>query len=297
MISRDIMRQIRRIQIKSTRLVNEYLAGPYESVFKGQGVEFHEVREYVEGDDVRLVDWSVTARTGKPHVKLLSEEREQTVMLVIDASASIRFTSVGQFKNELAAELCAVLALAAIRNNDKVGLIIFTDEVECYVAPGKGRRHVLRLIREVLLFKPSGVRTNIPAALYFLTRVLRRRAIVFLVSDFLADNYAMPLLVTNRRHDCIAVVVEDPREETLPNAGLVALQDAESGRSCIVDTGSQSLRRAYFQNARNRRAVRETVFRQARMDFITLNTALPYMERLLAFFRLRERRLCRHRAR
>ncbi|MBI4558314.1 MAG: DUF58 domain-containing protein [Candidatus Hydrogenedentes bacterium] len=208
MIPQEVMKQIRRIHIWTSHMVNDILAGQYESVFKGQGMEFKEVREYVPGDDVRMIDWNVTARTGVPHVKLLAEERELTVMLLVDASGSGRFGSVHRFKNELAAELCAVLAFSAIKNNDKVGLMVFTDRVELYVPPSKGRLHVLRVIREVLYFRPKGRGTNVPGALHYLNGVTRRRAVVFLVSDFFANDYEVPLRLANRRHDIIGVVVD-----------------------------------------------------------------------------------------
>jgi len=289
-IPQEVMQQIRRIQIRTNHMVNDILAGQYESVFKGQGMEFKEVREYVPGDDVRMIDWNVTARTGHPHVKLLAEERELTVMLVVDASGSGRFGSVARFKNELAAELCAVLAISAIKNNDKVGLIVFTDEVEHYIPPSKGRTHVLRVIREVLYFEPKGRGTNIPAALQFLNSVTKRRAVVFLVSDFMADDYEVPLRMANKRHDVIAVTVDDPREEVLPDVGLVSVRDAETGREILVNTSDPEVCKRYLKAARDRTKHRDATFRRTRVDTIPVRTDASYVEAIYKFFRMRERR-------
>jgi len=290
MIPAEVMAQIRRIQIRTSRMVDEILAGQYHSVFKGQGMEFKEVREYVPGDDVRSIDWNVTARTGGPHVKVMMEERELTVMLLVDASGSGRFGSVSRFKNELAAELCAVLAFSAIKNNDKVGLIIFTDDVELYVPPNKGRKHVLRVIREVLFFKPKKHGTNIPGALHYLNGVTKRRATVFVVSDFMAEGYDQVLRVANKRHDMIAVAVSDPREAVLPDVGLAAVRDTETGEEVLVDTSNAALRTAYTQAAADRAARRDDTFRRARVDAIHISTDQPYIQELHRFFRLRVRR-------
>jgi uncharacterized protein (DUF58 family) len=291
MIPQEVMAQIRRIQIRTSRVVNDILAGQYESVFKGQGMEFHEVREYVPGDDIRMIDWNVTARTGHPHVKLLAEERELTVMLLVDASGSGQFGSVGRFKNELAAELCAVLAFSAIKNSDKVGLIIFTDDVELYVRPAKGRKHVLRVIREVLYFEPKGRGTNIPAALHFMNGVTKRRAVTFLVSDFMEDNYEMPLRVANRRHDVIAVAVSDPRESDLPDVGLVSVVDAETGKEALVNTSDPHVRDRYAKESQQRVVRRDDILRRTRVDMIPVSTDGSYVQELHRFFRMRERRL------
>jgi uncharacterized protein (DUF58 family) len=291
MIPQEVMQKIRRIQIRTNHLVNDILAGQYESVFKGQGMEFHEVREYVPGDDIRSIDWNVTARTNAPYVKLLSEERELTVMLLVDASASGRFGSVSQLKNELAAELCAVLAFSAIKNNDKVGLIIFTDDVELYVPPSKGRQHVLRVIREVLYFKPKGVRTSIVSALNFMNKVIRRRAVTFLVSDFMAEGFETTLRIANRRHDVIAVSVTDPREEVLPNVGLASLRDAESGQEVLVDTGNARVREQYKVAMLKRVKARNEIFARTRVDAIHVRTDKSYVDEIYKFFRMRERRI------
>lgn len=290
MIPQEVMKQIRRIQIRTSHMVNDILAGQYQSVFKGQGMEFKEVRAYVPGDDIRMIDWNVTARTGSPHVKLLAEERELTVMLMVDASGSGRFGSVGRFKNELAAELCAVLAFSAIQNNDKVGLIIFTDQIELYIPPSKGRKHVLRVIREVLYFRPKGLKTNIPGALHFLNGVTTRRVVAFLVSDFMADDYEIPLRIANRRHDVIAVTVTDPREEMLEDVGLVAVRDAETGRETLVNTGSERVRKEYVRAAMERNKKRDQMLQRTKVDAIHVRTDRPYVSELYRFFRMRERR-------
>jgi uncharacterized protein (DUF58 family) len=290
MIPAEVMAQIRRIQIRTNRMVDEILAGQYHSVFKGQGMEFKEVREYVVGDDVRSIDWNVTARTGGPHVKVMMEERELTVMLLVDASGSMRFGSTARFKNELAAELCAVLAFSAIKNNDKVGLIIFTDDVELYVPPNKGRKHVLRVIREVLFFNPKKRGTNIPGALHYLNSVIKRRATVFVVSDFMAEGFESVLRVANKRHDMIAVAVTDPREEHLPDVGLAAVTDPESGESFLVDTSDPGSREDYVARARVRNEAREEIFRRTRVDAIRIRTGEPYIQEIHRFFRMRSRR-------
>ena len=290
MISQDAIKKIRRIQIRTRRTVNEILAGQYQSAFKGQGMEFREVRSYVPGDDIRSIDWNVTARTGEPHVKVMAEERELTVALLVDMSGSGRFGSVSRLKNELAAELCAVLALSAINNNDKVSLLIFTDDLELYVPPQKGSRHVLRIIREVLYFQPKGRATNITRALNYLNRVISRKAVVFLVSDFMDQGYEDALRVTAKRHDVIAVSVSDPREMSLPDVGRVAVAEAETGREILINTGDRKLREAYAQKAREETAAREEIFRRNRIDSLRLSTDKSYVDELYRFFKLRERR-------
>jgi uncharacterized protein (DUF58 family) len=293
MIPSEVMSTIRRIQIKTSRMVNNILAGQYESVFKGQGMEFKEVREYVAGDDIRNIDWNVTARSGEPHVKLLAEERELTVMLLVDASGSGRFGSVSRFKNELAAELCAVLAFSAIKNNDKVGLIIFTDEVELFIPPKKGRQHVLRVIREVLYFEPKRTGTDIPGALHYMNRVIKRKAVSFIVSDFMEDDYEIPLRIANKRHDVIAIAVTDPREEYLPDVGLISVRDTETGRETLINTSSDSVRKQYTVAAMERTARRDEIFRRTGVDAMHVRTDRSYIEEIYRFFRMRERRMAR----
>lgn len=290
MIPTELMAQIRRIQIRTNRMVDEILAGQYKSVFKGQGMEFKEVREYVPGDDVRAIDWNVTARTGHPQVKLLEEERELTVMFLVDASGSGRFGSGERFKNELAAEVCAVMAFSAIKNNDKIGLLIFTDEVELFVPPGKGRKHVLRVIREVLYFKPKGVKTDIATALHYLNRVTKRRAVVFLISDFMAEGYETALRIASRRHDLIAATVDDPREATLPDVGLVSVRDSETGKEALVDTSDPAAQKIYREAAEKRIQERSELFRRNKIDVIPLITEGEYIDQLYKFFRMREKR-------
>ena len=290
MIPREVLKKVRRIQIRTSHVVNDGLAGQYESVFKGHGMEFEEVREYQPGDDVRSIDWNVTARTGRPHVKKFIEERELTVMLLVDVSASSRFGTCGQFKSELAAELCAVLAFSAIHANDKVGLLLFSDRIEKFVPPRKGRRHVLRVIREVLYCDPSGRGTDIVQALDYLNHVTSRHSVSFLVSDFMAPDFKRSLRVASKRHDVIALVVEDRREAELPRVGLLELEDAETGERVLLDTGDPRVREEYAARALDAREERDRTFRLAGVDSISVRTGEPYVEALLRFFRMRERR-------
>ena len=291
MIPQEVIQKIRRIHIRTRRMVNEILAGQYESVFKGQGMEFREVRAYVPGDDIRSIDWNVTARTGEPHVKVMAEEREQTVVLMVDMSGSGHFGSVSRFKTELAAELCAVLAFSAIKNNDKVGLIIFTDEIELYVPPQKGSKHVLRVIREVLYFNPKSRGTDIPKALGYLNGVIHRKAVVFLVSDFMAKGYEKDLRVAGRRHDLIAVTITDPRELTLPSVGRIAVRDAETGNESLINTNDSRLRTAYEREAEEHIRRRNEILRRNRVDVMHASTDKLYVDELYRFFKMRERRL------
>ncbi len=290
MIPQELARKIRYIQIYTSKAVNDILAGEYSSVFKGRGMEFDEVREYQPGDDVRTIDWNVTARTGRPHVKQYVEERELTVIFLVDLSASGTFGSVSRTKNETAAELCALLAFSAIKNNDKVGLIVFTDHIELYVPPKKGVSHVLRLIRELLFFKPQRTRTEIGIALDYLGRVMRKRGVVFLVSDFLASGYEKSLRVLARRHDLIAVSVTDPREVSLPRAGLLELEDAETGETVLLDTGNAAVRKRFESGSRKRLSSLAEAFASMSIDHIPLMTDKDYVSDLVRFFRTREKR-------
>jgi len=290
-IPKELLKAVRRIQIRTSRMVNDVLAGQYESVFKGRGMEFKEVREYQPGDEIRFIDWNVTARMDRPYVKLFAEERELTVMLLVDASGSGMFGTGDKLKNELAAELCAVLAFSAIKNNDKVGLIMFTDDVEKYVPPKKGRGHVLRVVREVLYFKPRGKGTNIAAALEFLNRVTTRRCVLFLVSDFMAEGFEHAMRIANKRHDFIAVTVTDPREMELPDVGMIELMDAETGAMMLVDTHDLLVRHAFRDKNARRAAERAELFKSANVDVIDVSTDKPYVDALYKFFRMRERRL------
>ena len=290
MIPKELLKKVRQIQIRTARVVNDLLAGQYHSAFRGRGMEFEEVSPYQIGDDVRLIDWNVSARYGEPFIKKFREERELTVMLVVDVSRSGFFGTSNQFKLDLAAELCAVLAFSAIRSNDKVGLILFSDGVEKYVPPRKGTRHVLRIVRELLYFEPARKGTDISEALSFLNRVTIRKSVCFLVSDFLTEGFESALRIARRRHDLIPIVVSDPREHTLPNVGFIELEDPETGRVALIDTGSRSLRRKYAALADRRVAARETMFRRMDTEVIEIDTNRPYVEPLVRFFRKRERR-------
>jgi uncharacterized protein (DUF58 family) len=293
MLTNDLIHKIRHIEIRTKRLVNDSFAGEYHSVFKGRGMEFEEVRPYQPGDEIRTIDWNVTARTGEPYVKRYIEERELTVLLVVDASASENFGSVQRFKRELAAELTAVLSFAATTNNDRVGLLIFTDQVELYIPPRKGRKHVLRLLRELLAFQPQHRGTDIKLALDTVNHILKRRSIIFLVSDFMAkpDSYRTAMAVTNRRHDLIAVELHDPLEQAMGNVGLLAIEDPESGEIAWVDTGSKAWRAAFQQRMDSQRAGATRAFRQAGVDRIGVATNQDYVAALTAFFQERYRRI------
>jgi uncharacterized protein (DUF58 family) len=291
MLPKEIIKKIRRIQIYSTRTVNDVLAGQYRSVFKGRGIEFSEVREYQVGDDIRSVDWNVTARMNRPYVKQFSEERELTVMLLVDASGSGRFGSLAQTKNEIAAEIAALIAYSAIRNNDKVGLIIFTDRVEKFVPPKKGRSHVLRVIREALYFQPEGKKTDITAAVEYLMRIGKRRTVAFLISDFIAAGYEKKLGVANQRHDMIAVQIIDPREVELPPVGLLRLEDPEDGQIVLVNTRNTRFRKQFERLNRKRLADLARKFRSMNIDHVEIWTNSSYVDPLVKFFRMRERRL------
>jgi uncharacterized protein (DUF58 family) len=290
MIPRELARKIRAIQITTSKAVNDVLAGEYESVFKGRGMEFDEVREYQVGDEVRSIDWNVTARMGHPYVKRFVEERELTVLFLVDLSASGAFGSARQEKNEMAAELCALLAFSAIKNNDKVGLIVFTDRVELFVPPAKGTTHVLRVIRDLLEFQPKQARTDITAGIDYLGRVTTKRCVVFVVSDFLSSGFERPLHVLGRRHDVIAVSVSDPREAGVPDVGLIELEDAETGERVVIDTGSAAVRRQYEALGADQQGRLGETFRSLGIDQIAVSTGRDYVRDLVRFFRARERR-------
>ncbi|MCH2134815.1 MAG: DUF58 domain-containing protein [Phycisphaerales bacterium] len=290
MIPKELLRRIRRIEITTSRVVDELLAGQYHSAFKGLGMEFEEVREYQFGDDVRRIDWNVSARAGRPHVKTFREERELTVMLLVDMSASQAFGSGEQMKRDLIAEVCATLAFSAIKNNDNVGLICFTDRVEKFVPPRKGPRHVLRVIRELLAFEPEGRGTDIDAALEYLTRIQKRKCVAFLVSDFEDDGWERAAQVACRRHDLIAVDVHDPRERELPDVGLIELEDNETGDVVLVDTSSARVRRAVSEASRERADDRRQWMLSNKIDQLPLDTDQPFVETLSQFFRAREAR-------
>lgn len=290
MIPKELLKKVRQIQIRTSRMVNDILAGQYHSAFRGRGMEFEDVFPYQFGDDVRLIDWNVSARYGEPFIKRFREERELTVMLVVDVSRSGFFGSGDQFKVDLAAELCAVLAFSAIRSNDKVGLILFSNEVEKYVPAKKGTSHVLRIIRELLYHSPTGHGTDIGEAIGFLNRVTIRKAVTFLVSDFLAEGYESALRIARRRHDLIPIVVTDPREFELPNVGFVELEDAETGEMVVVDTSNRKLRRRFSVHAAAIAAEREQLFRRMDTQAIYVRTDQSYVDPLIRYFRRRERR-------
>lgn len=290
MIPKELAKKIRYIEIYTSKAVNDVLAGEYQSVFKGRGMEFDEVREYAPGDEIRSIDWNVTARMGRPFVKRFVEERELTIMFLVDLSASGTFGSVTRTKNEVAAELCALLSFSAIKNNDKVGLIAFTDAVEMYIPPKKGTSHVLRLIRELLNFRPRAAKTDICAALDYLGRVTHKRCVVFLVSDFLASGYEKPLRVLAKRHDLIALCVSDPREMSLPAAGMIELEDAETGKRLVIDSGDSSVRLRYRAQAEDRRAGLRATLRAMGVDQVEIVSGRDYVRDLVIFFRQRERK-------
>jgi uncharacterized protein (DUF58 family) len=290
MIPKEVLQKVRRIEIRTRSVVESILSGEYQSVFKGRGMEFSEVRTYTEGDDVRSIDWNVTARMGQPYVKKHVEERELTVMLLVDASSSGRFGSVSRFKDEIAVELCALLAFSAIKNNDRVGLIIFTSDVEKYIPPKKGKNHVLRVIRELLYFKPAKPGTNIAAAVEFLNRVQTKKSVVFLVSDFCSSGFEVPIRVAGRRHDFVAVSIADPREKSLPDVGLIELVDPETGRAMLVNTRDKGLRQAFEKESEKRSRELSGFFRANGIDEIPISTGADYVDPLVKFFRKREKR-------
>jgi len=290
MIPKEIIKKVRYIELHTKHLVNDVFGGEYHSVFKGQGMEFAEVREYQYGDDIRTIDWNVTARYNHPYVKVLEEERELNVMLMVDASGSGAFGSFEKFKSEIAAEICALLAFSAIKNNDKVGLLIFTDDVEKYIPPRKGRSHVLRVIRELLYFKPQSTKTNIASGLEYLLKGLKRRSIVFIVSDFDDDNFLKPLRVLNRKHDAVAIQMLDKREKDLPPIGLVKMRDAETGDEIWVNTLDKKYMKLYSDYIGEKREKFSKEAKMMDLDLIQIDTAESYVEPLVRFFKMRERR-------
>ncbi|HET6233029.1 MAG TPA: DUF58 domain-containing protein [Longimicrobiaceae bacterium] len=293
----DVLRQVRRIELRTRGLVTSRFSGEYHSVFKGQGIEFVEVREYLPGDDVRTIDWNVSARTGETYVKKYIEERELTVLLAVDLSGSQRFGTRGRFRSELVAEVAATLAMSAVRNNDRVGLLVFTDRIEAFVPPRKGRRHVLRLIRDLLAFEPAGSGTDLAAAVAYATRLLRSRSIIFLLSDFQVSGDAAPfekaMATASFRHDVIPISLTDPADVDLPDAGLLRVVDPETGERVTVDSSNPSVRRAFAESVDEERARTRSLFRRLGMDEVELRTDTPWSAPLLAFFRRRESRLRR----
>ncbi len=300
-ITKEILNKVRQVEVRTSRLVNDTLAGSYQSVFKGRGMNFDEVREYVPGDEIRTIDWNVTARTGVPHIKKFTEERELTIMLMIDVSGSGDFGSAKSSKREVMAELGSILAFSAVRNNDKVGLLLFSDFVELYIPPKKGRSHILRLIREILFFQPEGRKTDLVIPLDFVNRVIKRKCVAFLISDFCLpgdfdDGLALlqpKLQVSNRHHDVISMIISDPREHSLPDVGWLTIEDAESGEQVELDTSDPAIRRGYAELASGRKKSLHKSIRSAGVDLLDLSTDESYIPPLLNFFGKRQRRLSR----
>jgi uncharacterized protein (DUF58 family) len=289
--TREILRKIRRLELRTRRLVESSFAGQYQSVFKGRGMNFEEVRPYTPGDEIRAIDWNVTARTGEPYIKKFTEEREMTVMIVLDVSASGDFGSVEESKREMAAEVAAILAFSAIHNNDKVGLLLFSDRVELFIPPKKGRHHILRLIREMLYFSPQGRGTDLAGALDYMNKVVNRRAVVFVISDFLTGDFSRPLTVSAKRHDMVALTVIDPAEEALPDIGVILLEDPETGEQIEVDTSRRAITGNYARLAGERFKELGTVFGSRGVDTVQLRTDADYLPVLRSFFDRRGRRL------
>jgi uncharacterized protein (DUF58 family) len=290
MIPGDLALKVRMIHIRTRKNIAAGFAGGYRSVFKGRGLEFDEVREYTPGDDVRDIDWNVTARTGRCFVKRYVEERQLKLLFVVDVSASLGFGTAARRKSELAAEFCALVAFSAIRNNDNVGLLLFSDRVERFVPPAKGSSHALRLVHELLGFEARSAGTDIAVALSYLARIIHRRCVVFLVSDFLAPDFERPLRILAKRHDVIAVRTSDPCEQRLPDVGLAALLDPESGRRMVIDTSAQDVRDAYLERSARRSEENSRIFRTAGVDEISLSTEKECAGALVSFFRTRDRR-------
>ena len=290
MNTKDIIKKIRRIEISTNRLVTNIFAGEYESAFKGRGMEFDEVREYQHGDEVRTIDWNVTAKMGHPFVKKFVEERELIMILLVDVSGSTEFGTYQQKKSDIIAEISALLAFAAIRNNDKVGLICFTDQVELFIPPRKGKKHVLRLIRDILYCEPKRVTTDLGEALSFLERIQKRKSVVFLISDFRDNNYEKPLKRINSRHDLVAISVADRRETEFPDVGLIELEDTETGEIILFDSSSTKTRRHFQKKNLDEINKRKKIFLKNKIDNIEIYADQPYTQSLIHFFQYRHRK-------
>ena len=290
MISKEILKQVKRIEIKTGRLVSETFAGQYESIFKGRGIEFAEVREYNPGDDIRTIDWNVTARFGKPFIKKFVEERELTVIFLVDFSGSGSFGTADKFKIEIAAELVSLLALSATKNNDKVGMICFTDAIEKFIPPKKGLKHILRLVREMLSFEPKSKGTNLKVALQYLNEVAKRKAVVFLISDFLDRGFDKELKITAKRHDLVALRITDGLEETLPDVGFLEIEDGETGETSVINTSDREFVRKFKDNRSVEIEGLKKLFKSAKVDSIDISTGKSYVKPLINFFRLRAAR-------
>jgi uncharacterized protein (DUF58 family) len=289
--TREILRKIRRLELRTRRLVESSFAGQYQSVFKGRGMNFEEVRPYSPGDEIRAIDWNVTARTGEPFIKKFTEEREMTVMIILDVSASGNFGSVRESKRELAAEVAAILAFSAIHNNDKVGLLLFSDRVELFIPPKKGRHHILRLIREMLYFEPKGRGTDLAGALEYMNKLITRRAVVFVISDFFTGDFTRPLTVSARRHDMVALPIVDPAEEELPDVGVILLEDPETGEQIEVNTSRRAITRNYAELSTLRTKELNSMFGSRGIDMVSLRTDKDYLPVLRNFFDRRGRRM------
>lgn len=290
MLTKELIKQVRQIEIRTRGLVNQIFSGEYHSVFKGRGMEFSEVREYYFGDDIRNIDWNVTARFGHPYIKVFEEERELTVILMVDLSGSLMFGSVSKTKQRVAAEISAILAFSALKNNDKVGLILFTDKIEKFVPPRKGKKHVLRIIRDVLSFEPHGKATNIKGALEYMHNAIKKKSIAFLLSDFMDEGYEKILSIVGKKHDLIGIVLDDVRERELPKIGLVKLKDAETGTERWIDTSDTRVRSSLMFSQREKIQKRKSLFVSSRLDSIEVTTGEDYVKPLVRFFKLRERR-------
>lgn len=290
MLTKELLKQVRQIEIRTKGLVNQVFSGEYHSVFKGRGMEFSEVREYQFGDDIRNIDWNVTARFGHPYIKIFEEERELTVILMVDLSGSLMFGSANKTKQRVAAELSAILAFSALKNNDKVGLILFTDKIEKFVPPRKGRKHVLRIIREVLSFEPEGKSTNLRGALEYMNNAIKKKSIAFLISDFIDDGYEKILRIVGRKHDLIGIVLDDKREKEIPNIGLIKITDSESGVERWIDTGSRRVRDKILLQHKEKEKSRNSIFIRSGLDKIEVTAGSNYITPLVQFFRRREKR-------
>lgn len=290
MLTKELLKQVRQIEIKTKGVVNDVFSGEYHSVFKGRGMEFSEVREYQVGDDIRTIDWNVSARFGHPFVKIFEEERELTLMLLVDLSGSLVFGSVDKTKQQIAAELTAILAFSAMKNNDKVGLILFTDEIEKFVPPRKGKSHVLRIVREIISFEPQGNKTNIKGALEYFNHSVKKKSIAFLISDFIDEGYDKILKIVSKKHDLVNIVLEDPREKDLLKAGLIKFRDAETDEIRYLDTSSKTVQEHFVNKTKEREDFQNNLFVKSRVDAININIASSYVKPLIDFFKLREKR-------
>lgn len=290
MLTKEILKQVRQIEIRTRGVVNEVFSGEYHSVFKGRGMEFSEVREYQIGDDIRSIDWNVSARFGHPFIKIFEEERELTLMLLVDLSGSLVFGSVEKTKQQIAAEISAILAFSALKNNDKVGLVLFTDEIEKFVPPKKGKSHILRLVREILSFEPQGNKTNIKGALEYFNHSIKKKTITFLISDFIDDNYDKILKIVSKKHDLVNIILQDPREKDLLNAGLIKFRDAETEEIRYLDTSNKNVQEYFKNKMEERKNFQSELFLKNKVDTIPIDISSSYIKPLIDFFKLREKR-------